>query len=286
MNRFTQSVLQEFNSAENKKYLMTTLVNAFNEPTVYKFLSDNLNTLVDHSADTFSQEMLNSDPLPGVTVYSQLNSLNNQFLDDRAAYIKTHLLKDHEKPNLYVLNDGMATSRKSVEHYQQNSGKILESWKQNSGRGMTAREDTQSDVYGSNPFNFSSSDGMHTGIAVCDQSNIGTSHHVEALYGDNMFQKLNNGKLWGGHLGDGSAEGDMRLLNRRIFRSNEDGVENGIPKYEQRLYRRNIDRDVSETLAGREREQGVYKHDMSSLYSRVDERRKYNEKHKHMQQYM
>lgn len=290
MNRYTRLVLKGFQSKSNRESLQVALVNTFNDTKVYNYVNSNIESLVDNFAKAYEIEMMNSDPIIGLTVNEQINILNNEFIEDKIRFIKTHLLGDQETPETFVIRDGgPATSRNSLKHFQSAPDDILASWKKNSGRGMVSREDVQADTYSENPYYFSSSDGMHTGIAVCDQSNIGTSQHVDSLYNDKNFRILNGldkgGKLWGGHFGDGSAEEDARLLNRRIFRSNEQGIENGIPVYEQRLYRRNLERDAAESLAGRERESNVYRHDMQSLRDRVDQRRQWTDQHKYMNQY-
>ncbi len=291
MNRYTRLVLKGFQSDANKRELGNELTNAFNDAEVYKFVEANLDKLVDNFAKTWEVEMLNSDPIAGLSVNEQINMLNAEFLEDRSHFIKAQVLGDQERPNTYILHDGgPATSRNGLKHFQQKPDNILASWKRNSGRGMTTREDTQSDTYAHNPYHFSSNyGGMTTGITVCDQSEIGTSQHVDTFYNDTNFRLLNGldkgQKLWGGAFGDATPESDARLLSRRVFRSNERGEENGIPVYEQRLYRRNLERDVGEAMSGRERGCAVYKHDMRSLYDRVDQRRTYAAQHPHMRQY-
>lgn len=74
--------------------------------------------------------------------------------------------------------------------------------------------------------------------------------------------------------GYSTPESDARLLSRRIFRKNEDGVENGIPRYESRLYRRNLDRDNGETFADTQYDNVQRGHDMTDLFNQVN-RKKY-----------
>lgn len=57
---------------------------------------------------------------------------------------------------------------------------------------------------------------------------------------------------------------DARLLSRRVFRE-----DNRIPVREQKLYRRNLDRDIDESLAGEERGCMPRGFDMKPLYTRA-----------------
>lgn len=120
-------------------------------------------------------------------------------------------------------------------------------------------------------------ENMATGITFCDQSMENTDHHVTAFYTP-MMRRMNDVKPEDAHMasafGEASAESDQRLLSRRIFRSNEAGEENGIARYEQRLYHRHLDTEqINEGLRGTERDCVVLGHDMSSLYRRVDHKR-------------
>jgi hypothetical protein len=74
--------------------------------------------------------------------------------------------------------------------------------------------------------------------------------------------------------GFATPESDRRLLGRRIFRSNEAGVENGIPRYEARLYKRNLDRDNGETFADTQYGYQVRGHDMSDLIAQTNRKLK------------
>ncbi len=70
--------------------------------------------------------------------------------------------------------------------------------------------------------------------------------------------------------GNATPESDARLLERRSFRSAWADCENGIPRYEQRLYRRNIERDVTENIRPFEFDNVQRAHDMTSLIARID----------------
>jgi hypothetical protein len=270
MSRFVTDVLSEFKSDENKDFLKKELINAFNDATVFKYVSNNMDELVENFSLTFEHDMNYSEPLFGTSIYDFVKCLNLQFLKDRASFIKEQIYK--RSVPTFVLNDGLATSRRGLSHYQKPANNILDSWKKNSGRGMTAREDVQSDTYETNPFHFSSNEAsMQTGVTVCDQSEENNSHLIDTIYNNKYFKALNSEKLWG-NFGEGSTEGDERLLSRRIFRNGANG-ESSICQKEISLHRRNFDRDVREGLAGRERDCIVQKHDMSSLNKRVDQRR-------------
>lgn len=120
-----------------------------------------------------------------------------------------------------------------------------------------------------------------TGVSFCDQSNVGTSNHVEMLFGSSAISSLNRDGFYTGIVGDSTPEQNAGLLSRRIFRSNECGIENGIPNYEKRLYNREYERSIGENLEATEYGAIVYANDMRSLFERVDRRREYNRQHDH-----
>jgi hypothetical protein len=70
--------------------------------------------------------------------------------------------------------------------------------------------------------------------------------------------------------GTATPASDRRLLERRTFRNNSEGVENGISAYEARLQRRPLERDIDETLHGAEFGCNLYSYDMGDLRCRVD----------------
>ena len=272
MNKSTRDIITEFNSPDNREYLATALVKKFNDPNVFNYLQNNFNDLVTHFIATIKEELYMSDPLPGVNIKDIVHGFNAQFIQDRSAFISVHILKN-VRSDIYSVRDGDPTSRKDVKHYQQDANKILGQWKNDSGRGVQMRSDTAADFGTGETM---PTQGMQTGVTFCDQSDIGTSLLYETLMNGTYFNKLNKFPLYNGAIGDGSydnGESDARLLSRRSFRSNEAGVENGIPRYEQRLYVRNLDRDVRESMPGTERDCIIQKHDMKSLYCRTDKNR-------------
>lgn len=123
------------------------------------------------------------------------------------------------------------------------------------------------------------------GIVFCDQSNIGTSNH-KTQYEDTKYKTwLNSGTLphERTEFGWSTPAADDRLLSRNVFRSNyswDNPVANGIPTFEQRLYRRNLDRDIDEALSGPENGCIQYAHSMQSLYNRIDRKREVQSKYK------
>ncbi|QKE50475.1 hypothetical protein F-VV10_0355 [Faustovirus] len=114
-----------------------------------------------------------------------------------------------------------------------------------------------------------------TGVDFYDYEDLGVNPQYDMLLNSTDVIHLNDRSqpLYAGGWGRNNPEIDKQTLNRRIFRSNEAGIENGIPRYESRLYRRPIDRDISETLQGVERDYIQRGYDMSELYKRLDQRR-------------
>lgn len=283
MSKYTRLVLLEFRSSENKIYLTKFITAKYNnDHRVIKYLADNIDSLITNFANQYEYEMLNATPLVGVTIYDQLRSLNQQFISNQMTFIKEYFIGD--EPAKYTLCDGtpeyaIPTSRRPAAHFHKPGNDILSSWWYNSGRDMTTRDDEQGDVNRSAFYGPSDNLVQRTGITVCDQSNINTSYAVESFYGDFGHKSLNGPKLWGGAFGVPSAENDARLMTRRIFRSNEGGVENGIPHYERRLYNRAIERNIDDTLRQGEKGNLLCGYDMTSLHRRVGQRRAYAKKH-------
>jgi hypothetical protein len=125
------------------------------------------------------------------------------------------------------------------------------------------------------------------GIVFCDQSNVGTSNHM-TQYEDTKYKNwLNSGTLphERTEFGWSTPAADERLLSRNVFRSNyswDNPVANGIPTFEQRLYRRNLDRDIDEALSGPENGCIQYAHSMQSLYNRIDRKREVQSKYRNV----
>jgi hypothetical protein len=288
MNVNARNIIYKFGALENRNYLQKYISNHFNLPVVNRFLADHIHNLVDNAIGSMEQELDLSDPMPGVTINAQVASFNREFINSTIGYIIDHVVAP--PPSQFVVTDGMPTSRFGPKHHNQSADRMLQTWAMNPARGVQGRDDTQ----GSNSANAFWGDGgrgggnassgasngafnpnMATGITFCDQSDLNTSNHVEQLLGTFYMQKLNKDSSphTNDAFGNSTPASDARLLSRRTFRNNEQGVENGIENYKTRIHRRNVDRDVSESLQGTEREGMIHGHDMSSLYRRVDHKR-------------
>ena len=272
MNRHARSVINEFSSPENKELLFGVLNSHFKRPIVFRFLRDTLNDSITHRIHKIEQDMYMSDPLPSTTILDQVNCFNNEFIRDRIDYIKSHVAI--EEADKYMVKDDLPTSRRGVGHYQKDPNQILQTWRANSGRGVQARDDPQN-IHMQNTFNGQGDNHMATGIVFCDQSGLGTSHHVSQLLDNSYIVALNKDvDHTNTPFGTSTPASDARLLSRRTFRNNEAGVENGVPRYEARLYKRNIDRDVTEGLRTSERDYQIHGYDMRELYDRIDYKNK------------
>lgn len=297
MNNYAKSIVLTFSSEENRIKLYNNLMTYYAtrgiRSTVEPYLQSSLNTSIDHFCTVIEREMNMSDPLPGITRYDQITCYNNQFLQSQCDFIQTHVLGDENMPK-YIINDGLPTSRRGLQHHQQSADHILKTWLANSGRGVQAREDSAGDVSGSamgsalvkqkftsanatgnsNPYYGMGDEHMNTGIVFCDQTDLGTSNHVEQ-YEDTVYKQALN-RCYAPHeaiaFGVATMESDDRLLSRRTFRSNEVGEENGIPRYERRLYGRNYERKIDDTLHNAEKDYKLSGHDMTSLYRRIDQK--------------
>lgn len=292
MNRNARDIVYVFGSTKNRAYLSGVLKNYFKDNRVDKFVGELLNTLVDNFIDTIEKELSTSDPMPGVTVKDQIECYNCQFVNDRISYIRAHVITEEDTPQ-YIVTDGMPTSRFGRQHHNKSADRQLETWAMNSGRGIQGREDTHgewdigsgaecstNETGKQNPYWGTGDARMQTGVTFCDQSEIGTSNHMTQLLGTTYVLALNQDSQphTNDAFGNATAASDARLLSRRTFKSNEAGVENGIPRYRSRLHGRNLDRDVREGMQGRERDCMVHGHDMTSLHKRIDEKNRVHAK--------
>lgn len=152
---------------------------------------------------------------------------------------------------------------------------ILKTWLHSPGRGVELREDTQGDISdgrnGINPYYSAHDNHLSTGIVFCDQRSLGTQNHVEQYVNTFYKQALNKGfSHESTPFGVSTPASDRRLLERRSFRRNEAGVENGIPRYESRLQNRYLERNIDEGLHNAEKGYKLHGHDLATLYGRVD----------------
>ncbi len=284
MNRHARNVISEFISRPNTRYLFTTVSQRFANPAVDQYIHSNFMTTIDNFVKKMEREMSTTDAVAGVTVIDTVRAYNREFLVETCSFITDHVITEHQ-PEVYRVDDGIATSRYGAAHHMQSATDILKSWDMNSSRGIQAREDPQGGYSGNNTITYSNTanrgDGLncdqpvHTGVVFCDQSAEGTSNHVTQFYTP-MMQAMNRvapeDMYQTGAFGEATAESDARLLSRRTFRS-ESGVENGVPMRQARLHRRSLDTNINEGLRQTEHGTIVYAHDMSSLYRRVDEKR-------------
>jgi hypothetical protein len=271
MNRNARAIIAEFRSKNNQDHLGNTLVNLFNDTLVQKYVNEHLEDLINHKIQSMEQDMYTSDLMPGISIRDQIECYNHEFIQDRAAFIKIHVLKGTEIVPKYMVKDDLPTSRFGLQHHRKSGNDILKTWEHNPTRSVQAREDVSGDTHPNNTFYGQGDRHMQTGIVFCDQSDINTSNHVSQFQTANMMAlNQTDQPHTQSSFGNPTAASDARLLARRVFRSNETGVENGIPVYEQRLQRRNLDRDVTEGTQGRERECIVLGHDMESLHRRIE----------------
>lgn len=278
MNRYARDIVYLFGSDQNREYLATELRKYFKNHTVSRFVNEHIHNLVDNYIDRIEEELSVSDPIPGTTIEDQVESFNCQFIIDRIGYIRNHVLSQDEPR--YTVTDGMPTSRFGAKHHNSNADRQLQTWAMNPGRGVQGREDSHGEN-SSNPY-WGRGDGhVISGIEFCDQSELNTSNHVSQLLGTSYMLALNNDSQphTNDAFGNATPHSDARLMQRRIFRSNEAGVENGIPRYESRLYKRNLDRDVKESLQGKERDCMIHGYDVESLRCRVDNKQKVKDKY-------
>ena len=270
MNNYAKAIVLEYASDENCRYLRSVLSSHFDSPSVNAFLLHNLDMMMESYIERMEQEMSLSEPLPGITILDQVNCFNNKFIDETIEFVQTSV--EQPKVPMYMVSDGMPTSRRGLKHHQMPANDILATWAMNSGRPVQAREDPSADIHPHNPYYGQGDRHMQTGITFCDQSELGLQNHIDQYNSTSYKMALNRPRY--PHedtvFGVSTPASDARLLGRRVFRNNERGVENGIPCYEQRLYRRYLERDIREGLRGGEMGCMLSGYDMGDLYKRVD----------------
>lgn len=265
MDRFTADIIYQFNLDDNIQKIIEAVTVCFsNDPKVRKYLTNNLQRHLKNFNMDILSELEMSDPLPGAKICTQVIYYNNKFINLLCYQLQNYVVE--EAPALYVVGDNLPTSRNY--HDAKSADDILNSWRGNPGRGWQSREDPAGDV---NLNTYCGGKVPSAGVLFCDQSKIGYQRHHD-LFFDGSMQNLNKTtNLWEKTpFGVSTPESDARLLSRQIFRKNERGIENGIPRKEARLYNRYVDRDISEGLPGMEKDCIVKKQDMRSLLARTE----------------
>lgn len=265
MQRRVNTLLAQFTSKDNAGFLFDCLNN--NDPRILSYLKEHFMGSLKEFANQTWHEYTNSAPLPGVTLLDELNALNKAFLNYQRGQINIHV-RVEEAP-AFMLTDGQPTSRHGKKHFNMSADNILKTWQSTNSRGVQSREDRMGRQV-------SNQGGqMESGVMFCDQSELGVNQHEEMLLNNSYIKALNQGAPAHTYAAFGNADIDVdnRLLSRRIFRNNEAGVENGIPRYESRLYRRNLERDITETLPGDSHGFKQRGYDMSDLHRRIDSRK-------------
>jgi hypothetical protein len=268
MNRFAHNIQSQFLSQPNRDYLYRYLDAHFANPAVTAWLQRNLNELATNFAAAISQELSLSDPLDGTSILDNVRCFNGQFLRNQIELIGSQFYQ--ESTPTYTVNDGLPAGRCAFGA----PNTILGNWIRDAGGSMDARDDSQADSGVPQP----PRRGKVANITFCDQGAIGNSQYLDQFFNESYVLALNKDRRCEADplaytnqpLGWASVATDDRLLERKVFRKNEAGVENGIPRYEQRLYKRNLDRDITEGLRAGELGYKQRGYDMQPLYCRVD----------------
>lgn len=218
-------------------------------------------------SDTF-QSLSNSTPLHYENIIADLN---REFLK---VYFNT--------PSMAADTQNKTSLRRNMH---QSANDTLESWrtKRTHGRKNQMREDFQAANGLPDSINYAYSalppvelarerygfDRQHIeGIEMRPNVN----YHEEQFYTPAMmeFNSLTD-RYTATPVGVSTPEADARLLERRIFRADEDGVENGIPTYRTWMHNRHPERDINENLTATEYiGHNHKKYDMTRLHAAAD----------------
>lgn len=271
MKQFTRSLVTEFTSAKNKALIRGLIEKRAGRcrqpPDFAQFFASFFDARVDTWGSTvIAQEFGMSDPMPGITVGEHVSSFNAQFVDDVFNTIPA------PPPDIEQHEPGY------TRHLGGCAASTLDSWRHDiSRRREVARDDQLGDgrIYAREvSATYSGVTELDTSYdAQCDDDLARGVYDYSAIarFETPTMKKLNQCEPYlRKPIGYASPEGDARLMSRRIFRSNEAGVENGIPRYEQRLYRRHYDADASETFVADSRGAQPSGYDMGPLYDRRD----------------
>jgi len=266
MNEYSQRVIWGFTSPENLTMLFGALNKMFNSHLCYKFLMDNSDVMVKNFVNRMQKEMYLSDPMPNASIISQVLRYNDLFMKDKIDFILKHVEVSQERPDRYKITDNEPTSR---DEFERKPNDKLAAWYNNACPAVQTRDDSQQKgAYKLNPYAEGTRNNI--GIDFCDQSNNNTSQHLAQFADNSYIQSLNRVTPENAYtfsaFGDATIASDKRLQERRIFRSNEAGVENGIPRYESRLYAKPIERNISEGLRSSEMDCKLSGYDETSLF--------------------
>ena len=198
MNRFAKGIISEFMSVRNRDALVDTLLAKFNyDVAVARFLREHIGTNMEHFAESITQEILTSSPLPGVTMLDQLICYNAQFMLQESKLISDAVLELVDETAQYTVSDGISTTRYGQAHYNGKPDDILRSWWSNSGRTAQARDDAPADLT-INTYNAESAlgdpVGHHTGVAYQNGYRCSPTATYESMRG--VRENVTNGPIW------------------------------------------------------------------------------------------
>lgn len=281
MNSHARQIIFEWRRNENLLMVWrSTLTNFRGNPKVYLYMKQSFPGFCDGFISYMRQTLLQSHPMPGISVAEQVDAFNREFVGRFSQFIRDHVLGDDKVP-IFSVTDGLPTSRFGADHFaKKDANCILATWSSVATPGVQARDDKAATAGtlqsgGYNPYYGLGDSRVVTGVVFADQSHLNTSSHVSALLDDKAIVALNrDAPAWTTTaFGNATPASDARLLSRRIFRSNEIGQESGVRMGEVRLQRRALDRDISETLHGDGEMSGLNRgYDMTPLYCRVQQK--------------
>lgn len=255
----TEVVISHFLSRQNRQWL------AQMAPAEHP---SKFNMALESAAKQYRYDMLGSDPIGGVSF--QLDALNAEF-------IRNMKQEQPDLPTYYAVGD-TGSARHPVDNRAAND--ILNSWQTASRRPAEMRDDQHGETGDRGAGRLQTA--APATIEYYDQSAIGQNWATEDFYARQIRHPFNANSR--GYVGDDNPETNARLIAMRDRLPpgvKADYSEHGqitaprVAPAEVRLHRRNIERDVRESIHGVERDCMIQRHDMTDLWRQVDHNQRY-----------
>jgi hypothetical protein len=282
---FYDKLIETFQTPINLNYLKKKLYDIARNNTEKKFIENNFLSWV-NSYVLYNDRVNTPTKFKENNLQKEMIYLNTQFIKESINFIKdfnaqnihdAYSYKNNIKGNTpFYMEEPLKVSHKVFASKSIDSDSNLEEWKKYSGRLYTYRDDMQT-AYGtyeqehrsqsqdmprvskkmkegfSNKQSITPNEGS-IDLEIGDYSESNGANHIDDLLGGQLMKEMNSVDMSVGKPGFGREDPDSvrALLVRKVFRTNERGIENGFRMgYAPTRY---IDYDQVEGYQGLERE--------------------------------